>query len=54
MWKQWVNGILGVLIILMPNLGLTESMRSALLVIIGIAIAVLAFWSVSEKKKSYE
>ena len=51
MWKQWVNGILGVFIILMPSIGLTAGIQNILAVIFGIIIAVLAFWTISEAKK---
>ncbi len=50
MWKQWVNGVLGIWIVLLPYLGFTSDIHTWLMVITGIVIAVLAFWSASESK----
>lgn len=47
MWKQWVNGILGLLVIV---LALAQQGSQWLWVVIGLIIAVLAFWSAGEKK----
>lgn len=44
MWKQWVIGILGVLVLLYPFFGLSVDGLTTLLVISGIVIAVLGFW----------
>ena len=44
MWKQWVIGILGVLVLLYPFFGLSIDGLTTLLVITGIVIAVLGFW----------
>lgn len=48
MWKHWTNGVLGLWIIIMPYLGFTNGVHQMLMVISGVAIAVLAFWSASE------
>jgi hypothetical protein len=48
MWQQWVNGILGVWTITVPFLGLTGDTLTWTLVITGVAIAVLGFWSGTE------
>ena len=50
MWKQWVNGVLGIWIVLLPYLGFTVGTNTWLMVATGIVIAVLAFWSASENK----
>jgi len=50
MWKQWVNGVLGLWIVLLPYLGFTADIHTWLMVITGVVIAVLAFWSASESK----
>lgn len=42
MWQDWVNGILGLWVILIPFVG-ADSMTT--LVITGIIIAVLGFWA---------
>lgn len=49
MWKQWVNGVLGLWVILMPYVLPPGSAHQISMVVSGIVIAVLAFWSVSEK-----
>ena len=50
MWQNWVNGILGLWVILMPFLGFGPYLRT-LMIVSGIVIAVLAFWSASMKGK---
>ena len=42
---------MGLWIILMPYAGLSETFHTVLMVITGIVIAVLAFWSASESQK---
>lgn len=44
MWQQWVNGILGLWVLLLPFIGLTDTTT---LVVTGIVIAVLGFWGAS-------
>lgn len=48
MWKQWVNAILGLLVLAVPFLGLTPAAFTWTLAIAGIVIAVLSVWSVAE------
>lgn len=48
MWKQWVNAILGLLVLAVPFLGLTTAAFTWTLAIAGIVVAVLAVWSVAE------
>jgi len=50
MWKQWVIAVLGILIILIPNLGFPLSWIKLFIVVCGIVIAVLSFWTLSEEK----
>jgi len=50
MWKQWVMAVLGILIILIPNLGFPLSWIKLFIVVCGIVIAVLSFWTLSEAK----
>ncbi len=42
MWQDWVNGILGLWVILLPFIGMTDQTT---LIITGIVIAVLGFWA---------
>lgn len=48
MWKQWVNAILGLLVLAVPFLNLSTGAFTWTLAIAGIVIAALAVWSVSE------
>lgn len=48
MWQQWINGILGLWVILVPFLGLTTSALMWTLVVTGVVIAVLGFWGAAE------
>ncbi len=44
MWQQWINGILGLWVILLAFLGLTGSALTWTLAITGIVVAILGFW----------
>jgi len=48
MWKQWVNAILGLVVLATPFLGLASATMTWTLAIAGIIIAVLAAWSAAE------
>ena len=52
MWQNWVNGILGLWVILMAFLGFSASMSRILLIISGLVIAVLGFWAASSGSSS--
>lgn len=47
MWKQWVNVVLGLVIVVMAYTGVGHTLR---FVVVGILIAALALWSALEKK----
>ncbi|MBI2609894.1 hypothetical protein HYW53_01830 [Candidatus Giovannonibacteria bacterium] len=49
MWQNWVTGILGLWVILIPFLGM-EPIRQNVLIVTGVVIAVLGFWSASGSK----
>jgi len=51
MWQNWLNGILGLWILISPFFGLSESAMTTNLVIVGIVVAVLGFWSAGMGKK---
>ncbi|MDP3762964.1 MAG: SPW repeat protein [bacterium] len=51
MWKHWVNGVLGLWVIIMPYLGFTATAHQILMVVAGIVIAVLSFWAASDGRK---
>lgn len=43
MWTQWVNGLLGIWIIIVPFLSMSPGALRSTLVISGIVIAILGF-----------
>ncbi len=46
MWKQWINALLGLLVVIFAYTGASVTT----FVIIGIIIIILALWSALEKK----
>jgi len=48
MWQQWVNGILGLWILLLPFVGLTGDGYLWALALSGVLIAILGFWGAIE------
>lgn len=50
MWQAWINFILGIWVIIVPYLNMTESGLKTTLVITGIVIAVLGAWGAIEKR----
>lgn len=47
MWKQWVNLLLGLAVVVMTYMGGGHTLR---FVIVGAVIAALALWSALEKR----
>ena len=43
MWKNWINGILGLWLIISPFVGMSVSGMTTNLVIVGIVVAILSF-----------
>ena len=54
MWQQWVNAILGLIVVAVPFLGLTAATFTWTLVIVGAAVAVLGFWGAQEVQTERE
>ena len=50
MWQSWVSGILGLWVVLMPFLGLSQGLHRNLMIVSGVVIAILGFWSASGTK----
>ncbi len=44
MWRDWVNGILGVWLVILGFLGFPSSVKAVLVIATGIIIAFLSFW----------
>lgn len=49
MWQQWLNGVLGLWVIVVPFLGLSATANTWTLAITGIVVAILGFWGASEQ-----
>ena len=47
MWKQWVNVILGLAVIVLAYMGGGHTLR---FVIVGLLVAVLSLWAALEKR----
>ncbi len=47
MWKQWLNFVLGILVIIVAYMSASVSMT---IVILGVLIALIALWAALEKK----
>ena len=45
MWKAWINGIAGLAVIAVAFLGLAGATLTWTLVVLGVIVAVLGFWS---------
>ena len=50
MWQNWVNGILGIWVIVVAFLGFTGSTLMWTLVVTGLVVAILGFWAAGAKK----
>ena len=49
MWQSWINGILGLWVIITPFVG---AANTTVLVITGIVIAILGFWAAASSGSS--
>lgn len=49
MWKQWVNLILGLVVVVFALTGADHTIR---FVVAGVLVAVIALWAALEKKKA--
>lgn len=48
MWKQWINAILGLAVIVVPFLGLSAMALAWTLAIMGAVVLVLSLWTTGE------
>lgn len=46
MYKNWINGILGLVVVGVTFMDLTDSMRMWVLVAAGTVVAVTSFWGI--------
>ena len=44
MWQQWVNGILGLWVVVASYMYLSSGTDRTVMLITGIIVAILAFW----------
>jgi hypothetical protein len=49
MWQSWINGILGLWVIITPFVG---AANTTVLVITGVVIAILGFWAAASSGSS--
>lgn len=45
MWQDWINGILGLWLIVLSFLGFTGTTLMWMLVVTGVIVAILGFWA---------
>ena len=51
MWKDWLNGILGLWVLIIPfTMGVTDGTLTTTLVVTGAVIAILGFWAAAGSK----
>ncbi|MEK7503081.1 MAG: hypothetical protein AAB556_01395 [Patescibacteria group bacterium] len=50
MWRHWAIVSIGIIFILAPFLGLTTFIFKLLMVLGGVAVALLGFWLLSSEK----
>jgi len=49
MWRQWTNAVLGLVVLVVPFLGLTSTVFMWTLVTVGLAVTILAVWGASQE-----
>jgi len=54
MWKDWINGILGLWVVLLAFIGIPFNAKAILMIITGLAIAFLSFWKGASDKVKKE
>jgi len=54
MWKDWVNGILGLWVVLLAFIGIPFNVKAILMIATGLAIAFLSFWKGASDKVKRE
>lgn len=50
MWQNWLNGVLGLWVIVSQFIGLAADTMQIVLVITGAVVAILGFWSAAGSK----
>ena len=46
MWRYWINGIFGLLVVILVYFGIPLWLKSILLIICGVVIALVSFGSI--------
>jgi hypothetical protein len=54
MWQQWINGILGLFVLVLAFIGLSGTTLTWTLAITGAVVAILGFWGASAHDSSME
>ncbi|MDP3996782.1 MAG: SPW repeat protein [bacterium] len=52
MWRHWINGLLGLWLIVSPFVFETSSSLMNNIIVVGIVVAVLGFWGAGVEKHS--
>jgi len=50
MWKNWLSGILGFWVVIIPFLNFSLAWQRTVLIFSGVIIAILGFWSFYETR----
>jgi len=53
MWQQWINGILGIAMAIATYMYVPSGSGRVLLMVIGIAVAILGFWGAAEHARKH-
>lgn len=49
MWQNWINAVLGIWVIIVPYLGMSDSGETTTLIITGAAILIFAIWGAMDR-----
>lgn len=54
MWKDWINGILGIFIVILAFLGFPSTVKAILMIAVGLVVAFISFWKGASAKVKRE
>lgn len=52
MWQQWINGLLGLWLMIVPFLAMTQQSFMWVVMITGLIVAILAFWGAGRENST--
>lgn len=53
MWQQWITAILGIAMVIASYMYGPSGSGRVLLIVIGIAVAILGFWGAAENSRNH-